>query len=237
MCDYSVLVPTYNESENIAVFAWILNEHTKNLPYSFELVVVDDNSPDGTQDIVRQLQAKWNGMPIMLITRPRKLGLGSAYMDGIRHARGQYIFLMDADLSHHPKYIPDFIAQQRATGCDIVTGTRYASGGGVAGWNMARKLTSRGANLLASVALGATASDLTGAFRLYRRTALESVLPQVTSQGYAFQMEVIVRAQYRGCSIREVPIIFVDRLFGQSKLGPAEFLLFLKGLLNLLLTV
>ena len=119
----------------------------------------------------------------------------------------------------------------------LICRTRYGRGGGVAGWSLARKVVSRGANLAASFLLGATTSDLTGAYRLYRRTVLKQLLSRTTSKGYAFQMEVVVRAQYSGYRIEEVPIVFVDRLLGSSKLGPSEFYLFLKGLLRLLLTL
>ena len=119
----------------------------------------------------------------------------------------------------------------------LICRTRYGRGGGVAGWSLARKVVSRGANLAASFLLGATTSDLTGAYRLYRRAVLEQLLSRTTSKGYAFQMEVVVRAQYSGYRIEEVPIVFVDRLLGSSKLGPSEFYLFVKGLLRLLLTL
>jgi dolichol-phosphate mannosyltransferase len=137
----------------------------------------------------------------------------------------------------HGRYIPAFLEKQQETGCDIVTGTRYRQGGGVAGWSLGRKIVSRGANLAASFLLGATTSDLTGAFRMYRRDVLEKLLTKTTSVGYAFQMEIIVRAQYSRYKIQEVPIIFVDRLYGVSKLGPDEVYLFLKGLLRLFLTL
>jgi hypothetical protein len=113
------------------------------------------------------------------------------------------------------RYIPAFLDKQRQTGCDIVTGTRYIRGGGVSGWSMMRKTVSRGANLAASFLLGASSSDLTGAFRLYKRDVLSKLLSCTASTGYAFQMEVIIRAQYAGFHIEEVPIVFVDRLFGR----------------------
>ncbi len=143
---------------------------------------------------------------------------------------------MDADLSHHPKYIPAMIAQQAATGADIVSGTRYAPDGGVFGWNFKRKLTSRGANTLAQALLSPGVSDLTGSFRLYRKAALELLMRQCKSKGYAFQMEIAVRARRAGLTIAEVPIVFVDRVYGDSKLGGAEIAMYLKGLVNLFFT-
>lgn len=230
---YSVIVPTYNERENIPIITQLLTQTFATAGLDYELIIVDDNSPDGTQDVVKQLQKAYGADRILLLPRAGKLGLGTAYKHGLKHASGNWVFLMDADLSHHPKYIPDFIACQRAGNHDIVTGTRYAANGGVAGWSMGRKLTSRGANILASTLLGASVSDLTGSYRLYRRDKLESLLEKVIAKGYAFQMETIVRAEYAGCSVGEVPIVFVDRVFGSSKLGPNEFVIFLKGLARL----
>ena len=201
-----------------------------------EIVIVDDNSPDGTQDVVAQLQKIYPGK-IKLHARPGKLGLGSAYIDGLGQCTGEYVILMDADLSHHPKVIPEFIKKQRETGADIVTGTRYAQNGGVYGWDLNRKLTSRVANFLAGTLLAPQASDLTGSFRLYKKDVLERCLKSVKSRGYVFQMEIIVRAQYFGYSIEEVPITFVDRIFGESKLGAGEILAYLQGLVDIFLDV
>lgn len=143
---------------------------------------------------------------------------------------------MDADLSHHPKYIPAMIERQVATNADIVSGTRYAPGGGVFGWNLKRKLTSRGANTLAQALLSPGVSDLTGSFRLYHKRALELLMLQCKSKGYAFQMEIAVRARRMGLKIAEVPIVFVDRVYGASKLGGAEIAMYLKGLITLFFT-
>jgi dolichol-phosphate mannosyltransferase len=144
---------------------------------------------------------------------------------------------MDADLSHHPKYIPSMIDMQARTGADIVTGTRYAQNGGVFGWTFKRKLTSKGANTLAQALLSTGGvSDLTGSFRLFKRPVLETLLKQCKSKGYAFQMEIVVRAKRMGMTIAEVPIVFVDRVYGASKLGGAEIAMYLKGLANLFFT-
>ena len=124
-----------------------------------------------------------------------------------------------------------------ATDADIVTGTRYAPGGGVYGWDLNRKLTSRVANFLAATALEPNASDLTGSFRLYKKDVLEKIMPLVKSRGYVFQMEIITRAQYLGYDIEEVPITFPDRIFGESKLGANEIVSYLKGLVDLFLDV
>jgi dolichol-phosphate mannosyltransferase len=173
----------------------------------------------------------------LLRPRPGKLGLGTAYAHGLAAATGDFIIIMDADLSHHPKYIPAMVAAQADAGADLVSGTRYAPGGGVAGWGARRKATSRGANLLASLLLRPGLSDLTGSFRLFRRGLLARLVAETRATGYAFQMEVAVRAAASGAVIAEVPIVFVDRVYGASKLGGAEVALFLKGLVRLVLTM
>jgi dolichol-phosphate mannosyltransferase len=128
------------------------------LPYlhseiNFEIIVVDDSSPDGTYDVILQLQRSFGEDRIVALQRPGKLGLGSAYAYGLRRATGDLVLIMDADLSHHPKYVPAMVKTQAASGCDIVSGTRYAAGGGVFGWGLRRKATSRGANVLAQALL------------------------------------------------------------------------------------
>lgn len=143
---------------------------------------------------------------------------------------------MDADLSHHPKFIPQMIKKQKETGSDIVTGTRYSNGGGVYGWDFKRKLISRGANYLTQILLRPGVSDLTGSFRLYRRQVLEKLVSSCISKGYVFQMEMIVRARQFDYNISEIPITFVDRFYGESKLGGSEIVQFAKGLLYLFAT-
>lgn len=191
--------------------------------------------PPTPRQVIRALQAVYGAQRLRLVSRPRKLGLGSAYAAGLAACSGGWVVLMDADLSHHPKHIPALVARQAATGADVVCGSRYLGGGGVAGWGLARKLTSRGANVLARTALGLAPTDLTGAFRLYRRSLLAALLPVARCTGYAFQMEVLARAAAAGARVAEVPIVFVDRLYGASKLGPHEFAQFLAGLARLLL--
>ncbi|XP_010266935.1 PREDICTED: dolichol-phosphate mannosyltransferase subunit 1 [Nelumbo nucifera] len=231
---YSIIVPTYNERLNIALLVYLIFKHLRD--EDFEIIVVDDGSPDGTQEVVRQLQEVYGEDRILLRARPKKLGLGTAYSHGLKHASGEFVVIMDADLSHHPKYLPSFIRKQKETGASIVTGTRYVGGGGVHGWTLMRKLTSRGANVLAQTLLWPGVSDLTGSFRLYRRSVLEDVINSCVSKGYVFQMEMIVRASRKGYHIEEVPITFVDRVYGSSKLGGSEIVEYLKGLAYLLVT-
>ncbi|KAK1441595.1 hypothetical protein QVD17_07610 [Tagetes erecta] len=231
---YSIIIPTYNERLNIALIIFLVFKHIPDV--DFEIIVVDDGSPDGTQDIVKQLQQVYGDDRILLRARPKKLGLGTAYIHGLKHASGNFVVIMDADLSHHPKYLPHFIKKQIETGADIVTGTRYVKGGGVHGWTLMRKLTSRGANVLAHTLLWPGVSDLTGSFRLYKKSVLEDTISSCVSKGYVFQMEMIVRASRKGYHIKEVPITFVDRVYGSSKLGGSEIVEYLKGLVYLLFT-
>ncbi|KAI3970428.1 hypothetical protein MKX01_024075 [Papaver californicum] len=163
---------------------------------------------------------------VLLRARPRKLGLSTSYIHGLKHASGNFVVIMDDDLSHHPKYLPNFIRKQAETGASIVTGTRYVHGGGVHGWNLMCKLTSRGAN--ANISFVSS--------RLYKRSVLEDVINSCVSKGYVFQMEMIVRASRKGYHIEEVPITFVDRVYGSSKLGGSEIVEYLKGLVYLLVT-
>jgi dolichol-phosphate mannosyltransferase len=233
---YSVILPTYNERDNLPLITQILHDTFTTAKLDYEIVVVDDSSPDNTLEVAQTLQKIFKEH-ISIVSRPGKLGLGSAYAAGLEKAKGQRIILMDADLSHHPKFIPRMIKVMDSQKVEIVSGTRYKRGGGVAGWDTFRKLTSCGANFLATFLLSTGgASDLTGSFRLYERSAIETILPKVNSKGYAFQMEILVRAHKEGMRIGEVPITFVDRIYGESKLGANEIVMYLKGLFKLFLT-
>jgi len=233
---YSVLLPTYNERENLPIMVFLLNEAFTAQGVDWEVIVIDDNSPDKTLEVAQALQDVYGSDRIVLKPRKAKLGLGTAYVHGLKFATGNFVIIMDSDLSHHPKYIPSYIAKQRETGCDVVTGSRYISGGGVYGWNLKRKAISVTANHLAATLLQTGVSDLTGSFRLFRKEVLAQLMREVTSKGYVFQMEVMARARLRGYKIEEVPIVFVDRVFGESKLGGAEIVSYAKGLLWLFLT-
>ncbi|MBA0613017.1 hypothetical protein Godav_013539 [Gossypium davidsonii] len=222
---YSIIVPTYNERLNIALIVYLIFKHLRDV--DFEIIVVDDGSPDGTQEVVKQLQKLYGEDRIVR----------TAYIHGLKHASGNFVVIMDADLSHHVIFWPmTSYRKQSETGASIVTGTRYVKGGGVHGWNLMRKLTSRGANVLAQTLLWPGVSDLTGSFRLYKKSVLEDVISSCVSKGYVFQMEMIVRASRKGYHIEEVPITFVDRVFGSSKLGGSEIIEYLKGLSYLLVT-
>ncbi|KAI6239664.1 Dolichol-phosphate mannosyltransferase subunit 1 [Aphelenchoides fujianensis] len=203
----------------------------------YEVIVIDDNSPDGTLQVAEKLQRELGEEKIVLKPREGKLGLGTAYVHGLKFARGEFVILMDADLSHHPKFIPQMIKKQQKENADIVTGTRYAPGGGVSGWDAKRKVISRGANFLAQFLLQPGVSDLTGSFRLYKKEVLSRLIAESVSKGYVFQMEMMFRARKLGFRIAELPITFVDRVYGESKLGGQEVVDYAKGLLFLFATV
>ncbi|KAH6718794.1 glycosyltransferase family 2 protein [Leptodontidium sp. 2 PMI_412] len=237
---YSVILPTYNERRNLPIITYLLNQTFSEQNLDWELIIVDDGSPDGTQVVANQL-AKAYSPHVLLKARAGKLGLGTAYVHGLKFVTGNYVIIMDADFSHHPKFIPRMIAKQKELstngGYDIVTGTRYAGDGGVFGWDLKRKLVSRGANLFADTVLRPGVSDLTGSFRLYKRAVLQKVIESTESKGYTFQMEMMVRAKAMGCTVAEVPISFVDRVYGESKLGGDEIVEYAKGVLTLWMKV
>ena len=233
---YSVILPTYNERENLPIIFYLLDKTFTESKLQYEVVVVEDSSPDGTLEVAQALQKSYGKDHLQILSRTGKLGLGSAYKDGLKKAKGDRIILMDADLSHHPKFIPQMVEVMDREKVEVVTGTRYRKGGGVYGWDVKRKLTSKGANFLADFLLNPGVSDLTGSFRLYERKAIDRILPIVQSTGYAFQMEIVVLAKKHGFRVSEVPITFVDRLYGESKLGTKEIIMYLKGLLYLFFT-
>lgn len=213
--DCTVIIPTYNERENITHLI------TEILAYPrFNVLVVDDNSPDGTGAFVAEMAHQ--EPRVRLLSRPAKLGLGTAYLDGFRYALNegaQFLFEMDADFSHHPCYLPSLLraAEQRY---DLVIGSRYVRGGGTTDWGLLRQLISRGGNLYTRLILGMHLADATGGFRCYRRQVLETLnLDAVRSNGYAFQIEMAYRTLQAGFRVGEVPIVFPDRRVGQSKMS------------------
>jgi len=215
-----IVVPTYNERDNVPAIAERL---LAALP-GVELLFVDDNSPDGTGELLDQLAA---GQPrLHVMHRAGKLGLGTAYVEGFTWglARGfDYLFEMDADGSHDPKYLPQMLSLAE-DGADGVIGSRYVPGGGTVNWGIGRKFISRGGGLYARTILGVDVRDLTAGFMCWRRRALEAIdLSSVKSNGYSFQIEMKYRAIQRGMKLVETPIVFVDRRVGQSKMSRAIF--------------
>ena len=210
---YSILLPTYNERENLPLIVWLITKSFEKSRLDYEIIIIDDNSPDGTQAIAEKLQEIYGRDRIVLRPRKGKLGLGTAYVHGLEHATGNYIIIMDADLSHHPKFIADFVAKQREGDYDIVTGTRYVGAGGVYGWDLYRKLVSRVANYLTQVLLRPGVSDLTGSFRLYKKSVLKELVKAVISKGYVFQIEMMIRARESGYTIAEVKKINIYSIY------------------------
>ena len=185
------------------------------------VLVIDDNSPDGTGEIAERLRAELDFVSVL--HRERKEGLGPAYLAGFKQALADgadYVLEMDCDFSHDPRDVPRLLAA--ADDADLVLGSRYAPGGGVANWGLTRRTISRGGSLYAQVLLGARIRDLTGGFKCYRRAVLERIdLERVSSRGYAFQIETTYRALAAGFRVVEVPIIFADREEGRSKMSRA----------------
>ncbi len=209
-----VIVPTYNERENIE----LLLDRLLGLPYGLEVLVVDDGSPDGTGSLVA---ARAERDPrVHLLRRAGKLGLGSAYVAGFRYALEQdaeYVFEMDADFSHDPEAIGEFIAA--ADDADLVLGSRYVQGVTVVHWPIKRLVLSYGANVYTRLVTGLPVRDATGGFKCFRRRALLAVnLDRVHSDGYAFQIEMTYKVWRLGLRIKEIPITFVDRRAGVSKM-------------------
>lgn len=184
---------------------------------NLNIVVVDDNSPDGTGELVESMKAQYPNLDI--IHREKKEGLGRAYVAGFKKALGvgaDFIFEMDADFSHNPKYIPEFL--KAIQDCDLVLGSRYCHGGGVENWNFIRRMVSRFGNIYARAILGVPIRDLTGGFKCYRRKVLEAIdLDALESVGYNFQIETTYKAYRAGFKISEIPIIFTERREGKSK--------------------
>ncbi|CAK7245669.1 MAG: dolichol-P-mannose synthesis [Sporothrix thermara] len=233
---YSVILPTFNERQNLPVVAWLLNRTFTENNIDWELIIVDDGSPDGTQEVAKQL-VKVYAPHVVLKTRTGKLGLGTAYVHGLQFAKGNFIIIMDADFSHHPKFIPQMIALQKKADYDIVTGTRYAPGGGVHGWDLRRRLTSKGANIFADTVLRPGVSDLTGSFRLYKRAVLEKLFETTDVRGFGMQMALAVTAKAMGYTIGEVPITFVDRVYGDSKMSASDIAEYVTGVIKLWMKV
>ena len=219
MPNATVCLPTYNERENLEPMLRAL------APLGVRVLVIDDNSPDGTGEIADRLAAELDFVSVL--HRPLKEGLGPAYLAGFRRALADgadYVLEVDCDFSHSPADIPRLIAACD-DGADLALGSRYVAGGGTANWWIARRIVSWGGSFYARTMLGVRIRDLTGGFKCFRRIVLETVdLDAIESRGYAFQIETTYRALRKGFRVVEVPIRFVDRTEGQSKMSRSIFL-------------
>jgi len=216
----------------LPVIVSLINKTLTQNNIDYEIIIVDDGSPDGTAKVARQLEKAYPHR-VILKERTGKLGLGTAYIHALNFVSGNFVIIMDADFSHHPKFIPEMIRKQATKDYDIVTGTRYAGDGGVFGWDLKRKMISKGANIFADTLLQPGVSDLTGSFRLYKKDVLQNAITKVQSKGYVFQMELIVLAKSMGYTVGEVPISFVDRVYGDSKMSGDEIIQYVTGVLSL----
>jgi dolichol-phosphate mannosyltransferase len=214
--DVWVILPTYNEAENLERIVRDVLEH---LPESRRVLIVDDNSPDGTGEIADRLAAADESIGVL--HREHKEGLGPAYLAGFRVALdggAERVIEMDADFSHDPSFLPRLI--EATENADLAIGSRYVPGGGITDWGPMRRFISRGGSAYARVALGLPIQDLTGGFKCFRRIVLETInLDTIEARGYAFQVETTYRAIRAGFRVVEVPIVFKDRTDGTSKMS------------------
>jgi dolichol-phosphate mannosyltransferase len=217
-----LILPTFDEAENIEL---IVDAALKVLraaaPEGFRILVVDDDSPDGTGRIADRLSAEHDEVEVL--HRTVREGLGPAYIAGFTHALAQgagFVFEMDSDFSHDPADLARLLAAVRDDGADLALGSRYVTGGAVRDWGLLRRFVSRGGSVYAAAILGLPVKDLTGGFKCFRATVLEAIdLPTVQAHGYAFQVELTNRTIRRGFTVVEVPITFRDRLRGKSKMS------------------
>ena len=222
----SIVVPTYNERDNVfPLFERITQALAAK--WNFEVIFVDDSSPDGTASVLSQLLTTDDRVKV--IVRPAKSGLGSAVRDGFMHASGNYWAMMDADLSHKPEYLPHLLSALDQA--DIAIGSRYVPGGGVENWPFLRQMASRIASGSGRLLVGLKVRDLTTGFAVFRRETLEPVLPELSPKGFKIVMEIIAKSP--GARLVELPILFVDRQMGKSKFNMREVFTFLKVCLEL----
>lgn len=231
--DRLVIIPTYNEKENIeAIITAVMS-----LPIEFNVLVIDDGSPDGTADIVKRLMAGPYKGRVFIVERQGKLGLGTAYIAGFKWAiehKAEYIFEMDADFSHNPQDLMKLYDACANGGADVSIGSRYVSGVNVVNWPMGRVLMSYFASKYVRFVLGMPINDTTAGFVCYKRNVLETIeLDNIRFKGYAFQIEMKFTAYKCGFKITEVPIVFVNRVLGTSKMSGGIFSEALLGVVRL----
>ena len=226
-----VIIPTYKESENIEA----LIRTIESLPVQFDILIIDDNSPDGTASIVKKLQSEYKSLH--LVEREGKLGLGTAYIAGFKWAlerKYNYIYEMDADFSHDPADLVRLYNACNTDGADLAIGSRYISGVNVVNWPLSRVLMSYCASIYVRIVTGMKIKDTTAGFKCYRREVLENIHPDnIKSVGYAFQIEMKFTAWRLGYKVVEIPIIFTDRKLGTSKMSGGIFNEALWGVLRM----
>lgn len=218
----AILLPTYCEADNVESLICTI----ENLKINSTIIVIDDSSPDGTGNIVEKLQKEYSN--IILLSRPYKAGLGTAITHGFRFISSQqnppdYIITMDADYSHNPEDIPKLL-QQANRGYDVVVGSRYCQGGRVKGWTLTRLMISKVANKITAKLIALPINDFTSGFRCYSRNYVQEILPSLHSQTYEIQIETLRQAYINNARVTEIPIIFVNRKKGKSKLTKNEIL-------------
>lgn len=222
-----VIIPTYNEIANISK---LLPEVFRNIPEDAGILVVDDGSPDGTADAVKECMENYSDR-LHLLERAEKNGLADAYLTGFKWGveHGYDVLCeMDADFSHKPEYLPELYAAIQTN--DVAIGSRNIKGGAVEGWGALRNFISKGGSLYSRMVLRCPIKDLTGGYNMWRKAALERIdLDAIISKGYSFQIEMKYKAYKAGCSIKEIPIIFPDRIAGESKMSKGIFMEALKA--------
>ena len=213
-----IVIPTYNEIENLQN---LVNEVLGKVHEKTHLLIVDDNSPDGTGDLADVIAEK--NPRVHVLHRPRKLGLGTAYVACFKYGlqRDFEVFVeMDCDFSHDPRYLPGFFQEIEEGRADVVVGSRYVPGGGVVNWGLGRRIVSKGGSLYARTILGVPLRDLTGGYNCWRRSVLDAIdMEGIKSDGYSFQIEMKFKAWLKGFKIVEMPIVFEDRYLGKSKMS------------------
>ena len=220
-CDIGIILPTYGEADNISK----LIEAIEDLKLDASILVIDDSSPDKTVEIVQEKQNKYRN--ILLCIRPKKSGLGTAITDGVKFFLSlkqmpKYVVTMDADYSHNPQDIPKLLSRMYEGECAIVIGSRYVKGGKIEGWPFTRKIISRTANSIAKFSLGLKLHDCTSGFRCYSTKFLTAAISNLHSHTYEIQIETIRQASLRNFSVKETPVLFINRKSGKSKLTWTE---------------
>jgi dolichol-phosphate mannosyltransferase len=232
----AVLIPTYNERSNITELIPRVEDVFRRNKINGHIIIVDDNSPDGTADVAENYSRRYGNT--MVLRRPEKLGLGAACLDGFKAAfsiNADIIVRMDADLSHDPKYIPE-IASRVEDGYGVVVGSRYVPGGKIENWPLRRLVMSKVANWFVRVLLGIKAKDATSEYRAFSSDALKKLdFSEIKTSGYTFKVELLYQIHRHGIKIGEIPIVFVNRKVGKSKLGRKEIVEFGSQILALFL--